>query len=182
VDDPLHMVMAEQIKEMSKIKEAEYESWKQTFSTVLFESRSIAEEFNGKYRTDGYQMQVMEYDMLSFDKYCDILQEQRVSRTWYFAVQIEGPLSRTKVLFFFEHIPNNVDSKQNVHKIILTLVRFDGATYQRLKSEPITLRSIGLKDGQLSFLGAGGQQIQDSTTRILRTLFAELIKAYVRVK
>ena len=79
-------------------------------------------------------MQVIEYDMLSFDKYCDILQEQRVSKTWFFAVQIEGPFSRTKVLFFFEHIPNNVDSKQNIHKIILTLVRFDGTTYQRLLS------------------------------------------------
>jgi hypothetical protein len=48
-------------------------------------------------------------------------------------------------------------------------------------SEPITLREVGFKDGQLLFLNASGQQIHDSTAKVLRTLFAELIKSYVRI-
>jgi len=120
--------------------------------------------------------------MLSFEKYNDILQGKKVSKTWFFSVQIEGPSSHTKVLFFFENIPNIKSFKQNIHKIVLTMVRFDGVNYQRLLSEPITLRSVGFKDGQLIFLNAVGQPIQNSTTLMLKTLFAELIKAYVRIK
>lgn len=181
-DDPLRIVMKERIQEISKIKEAEYESWKQAFSTVLFETRSIIEEFNASYRTYGFQMQLIEFDMLSFEKYLDILQARKVSKTWFYAVQIDGPFSSTKVLFFFEHAPNDLDPELNIHNIIMTLVRFDGTTYQRLLSEPITLREIGFAGGQLIFLGADGRAIADSTTGVLRTLLAELIKAYVRIK
>ena len=182
VDDPLKLVMNEQLKEINKIKEAEYDSWKQAFATLLFESRTIMEEFNRDYHSQRFQMQVTEYDMLSFEKYNDILQGKKVSKTWFFSVQIEGPSSHTKVLFFFENIPNIKSFKQNIHKIVLTMVRFDGVNYQRLLSEPITLRSVGFKDGQLIFLNAVGQPIQNTTTLMLKTLFAELIKAYVRIK
>ena len=181
-DDPLQSVMEERIKELNKIKEAEYESWKQAFSTLLFETRSVVEKFNASYRSYGFQIQVIEFDMLSFEKYLDILQNRKVSKTWFFAVQIDGPFSSIKVLFFFEHVANHLAPKLDTHKIVLTLVRFDGATYQRLLSEPISLREVGLSHGQLIFLGVTGHPIGGSSTVVLKTLFAELIKAYVRIK
>jgi Fic family protein len=182
-EDPLSLIMEEKIKKLSSIKEAEYESWKQAFATLIYEARTIVEEFNGNmlYRNHGFQMQIIDYDMLSYEKYCDIIKDQRVSKTWFFAVQIIGPISRTKILFFFEHIQDGKDAKIKSHKIILTLVRFDGSSYHRMMSEPITLRTIAFKDGQLVFIDASGNQITDSTAKVLKKLFAELIKAYVKV-
>ena len=64
----------------------------------------------------------------------------------------------------------------------MPIKRFDGTSYQRLLSEPITLREIGLFDGQLVFLDATGNMIKEATSVVLKTLFSELIKAYVRIR
>lgn len=184
VNDPLQLIMDEKLKELAETKEAEYDSWKQAFSTLLSEMRSICDEFNSnvRYRSAGFHIDLFEYDMLSFEKYLDILKNKKVSRTWFFGTAIVCYSSNIKVLFFFEHLPTVFGDVPNINKVVLTLVRFNGATYERLTSEPLTLRGVAYCDGQLVFLGRDGNAIKDTPKYALSTLLAELIKAYITVK
>jgi hypothetical protein len=184
VDDPLQLIMDQKLKELAETKEAEYDSWKQAFSTLLFEMRSICEEFNynANYRSAGFHIDLFEYDMLSLDKYKDILKNKKVSRTWFFGSAIIGPSSNVKVLFFFEHLPNYFGEIPDINKVILTLVRYNGATYERLTSEPLNLRGVAYCDGQLVFLGRNSNVLKDPPKYALKALLAELIAAYITVK
>jgi len=181
-DDPLQLVMDQKLKELAEMKEVEYNSWRQAFSTFLSEMKSISEEFNEKYRGKQFHIDLFEYDMLSFDKYVDIIKNKKVSRTWFFGSAIAGPSSSVRVLFFFEHLPSSFGNTPDINKVILTLVRFNGATYERLTSEPLNLRGVAYCDGQLVFLGRGGVTAKDTPRYALKVLLAELIKAYITVK
>ncbi|HOS45885.1 MAG TPA: Fic family protein, partial [Paludibacter sp.] len=181
LDDPLQSIMDQKLKEIEEMKEVEYNSWKQTFTTLLSEMNSICEEFNAKYRPRGFQIDIHEYDMLSFDKYLDILKNDRVSRTWFFGSTISGSSSNVKVLFFFEHLPHYYGSIPNINKVILTLVKFNGTTYERLTTEPLTLRGVAYSLGKLVFLGNKNNTVEDTPRHALKTLLAELIKTYITV-
>ncbi len=184
VDDPLQLIMNQRLKELAEMKEAQYGSWKQAFSTLLSEMRSICEGFNcnSKFRNEGFRIDLMEYDMLSSDKYLDILANKKVSRTWFFGLAVLGPSSYVKALFFFEHLPVHFGDMPEINKVMLTLVRFNGATYDRLTSEPITLRGVAYSNGQLVFLGRNSIIEKDTPRHALTVLLADLITAYVTVK
>jgi len=182
IDDPLQSIMDKKLRELSETKEAEYNSWKQAFSTLLTEMKSICDEFNIKFRSTGFQIDLIEYDMLSFDKYLDILRNKKVSRTWFFGSTIAGPSSDVRVLFFFEHLPNYFGDIPYINKAILTLVRFNGVIYERLTFEPLSIRGVAYCDGQLVFLGRSSNVINDTPKHALKVLLSELIAAYITVK
>jgi len=103
----------------------------------------------------GYRIRLNEYDMLSFEKYMNISQQKKVSRTWFLGIEMNSPGSNVRILFFFEYAPQKILSKKNASRVSLTLAMFDGTLYRRLTSEPISLREIGFADGQPVFVYTG---------------------------
>jgi hypothetical protein len=92
---------------------------------------------------------------------------------------MSGPGTSVRTLFFFEHASPKITSRRNASRVSLTLARFDGTLYQRLSSEPISLREIGFADGQLVFIYNDGVADEGTLGLILKTFLAEVIKAYL---
>jgi hypothetical protein len=64
-------------------------------------------------------------------------------------------------------------------KVSLVVSRFDGSQYQRLDSEPISLREIGYRDGELEFLSREGIVPVKGIRQMLVIFLLEIIKSYL---
>ena len=100
VDDPLTTVMREKVLEQEKIRQADYDAWKQSFLTISAELKALVESFSGNYKyiQAGFKMKFREYDLLTFEKYDDISKGKGSTKTWFVGLEISGPRSRERVL------------------------------------------------------------------------------------
>ncbi len=180
-ENPLVSVMQQKLLEENKIREARYEAWKQSLLTIPAEFKAIIESFNSNqdYRTAGYRIKMQEYDLLTQDKYEDIGAGKGATKTWFLGLEISGPNSRERVLFFFSHASSKITEDVKSSKVGLVASRFDGSRYQRLGSEPISLREIGYRDGQLLFLSRDGVISSKNVRQTLTLFLAEIIKSYI---
>lgn len=180
-DDPLAAIMSGKVLERRKTVEAEYEAWKQCILTLPAELKTIVEAFNGNvaYREAGYKIRCQEYDLLTFEKYLDIRGGRGVSKTWFLGLDMVGPQTRQKFMWFFNGASWILKQKEVASPVSLAISRFDGSRYLRLSSEPIGLREIGYRQGSLSFATREGIVMEGSVRRILQGFLADTIKSYL---
>lgn len=181
IRDPLALVMETKIERQRQVVEANYLAWKQSFAVLQSELRSIVEQFNSdtRYRNAGYRINLLEYDVLPFDKYLDITLGKKVSKTWFVGVEIIGPQSKERMLFFFERFVEKARDKKVLSPVSLVLARSDGASYRKLESEPVSLREVAYSDGQLIFSYSNDQIVTGNVRLTLKTMLAEVIKSYL---
>jgi len=180
-EGPLAAVMREKIRRYQEVRLAEYDAWRQSFLTVLAELKAIAQFFNSNsdYTRFGFGMNLRDYDVLTLEKYEDITSGSRVTKTWFVGLEILGPESRERLLFFFNRASRSLGHDPKTSRVSLAISRFDGNRYQRLSAEPITLREIGYRDGELFFFSKDAV-IQSSNVReTLESLLKEVIESYL---
>ena len=179
--DLLSKVMQAKVEKYNKLSEANYEAWQSNFRVMQSELIAIAEEFNSNeiYQKIGCRMKVNVYDIISFDKFLDIILGNKVSKTWFMSVEIITPDLREKLLFFFSRYLKEKWQKNISIPISLVATRYDGSSYRILHSEPISLRETIYSDGQLLFLCAGGRVIEGNVYETLRNMLAEVIETYL---
>jgi len=180
-ESPLASIMKEKILHRNKVRLANYEAWKQSFLTVLAELNAIAEFFNSTadYAQSGYGMTLREYDLLALEKYEDIINGRKATRTWFAGLEIVGPDSRERVLFFFNRASRSIMQDEKASRVSLAISRFDGNQYNRLSSEPITLREIGYRDGELLFFSRDEVLSFSSVRYALESFLKEIIASYL---
>ena len=180
-DNPLVTVMRQKLLEQEKIKQAEYEAWKQSILTIPAEFGAIIESFNNDdiSKQARFKIRLHQYDLLTPEKYDDISLGKGVSKTWFLILELYGPHSREKILFFFHRATKKIADEVKASKVGLIASRFDGEQFQRLDSDPISLREIGYNDGELIFYSNDGSISRGNVRETLMLFLAEIIKSYV---
>lgn len=173
--------MKTKVVERQRTIEAEYEAWKQSVLIIPAELRAVVESFNANelYGRAGYHMRCQAYDLLTLEKYVDITRGKGVSKTWFVGLDIAGPSSREKVLWFFSGASWILKQDPNVSRVSLAVSRFDGTRYIRLNSEPISLREIGYRQGTLLFVSREREVEDGSVRKVLQSFLADIIKSYL---
>jgi len=181
LEGPLAAVMKAKIRRFQEVRLAEYAAWKQSFLTVLAELKAIVQFFNSNadYTRAGYGINLRDYDVLALEKYEDISSGRRASRTWFVGLEILGPDSRERLLFFFNRASRSIAQDPKASRISLAISRFDGSRYQRLSAEPITLREIGYRDGELLFFSKDAVLTSSNVRETLESLLKDVIESYL---
>ncbi|MEA3361469.1 MAG: Fic family protein, partial [Thermodesulfobacteriota bacterium] len=178
-DDPLEIVL--EIKREAVLREemARFEASLQAFSTLLSETKALAEAIrsNPKYNYLGFSVNVKEHDVIDFDKYLATLAGGKVPSTWYFIVEICGPNGAEKLLLAFDQC-KRADEK-NGYDISIELLRYDGQEYIKLSSEPISLRYVFYSNGNLMFVNNDGSETEGRVRHEMALMVAEVIKGYL---
>lgn len=175
--DPLSFVMKSRIEEFRKLKEIRYEAWNHSFAGLRLELKSIVEEFNTKYGFIDYKIRLMEFDILPFEKYLDIEEGKKFTKTWFLGIEISSNSSTERLLFFFNRSTGLLPL--NASKVSLMLARYDGTSYQKLTTEPIDLHEVGYVDGDLAFAYADGTLTKGNLPFVLKKVLAQLIESYM---
>jgi hypothetical protein len=180
-DDPLATIMRSKVVEQQNKVEAEYEAWKQSVLTIPAELGAVVESFNANeaYARAGFQMRCHVYDLLPIEKYMDITNGRAVTKTWFIGLDIFGPQSRERVLWFFTNASWTVKQDKQSSRVSLGISRFDGNRFIRLGSEPISLREIGYRLGTLLFVSRERKVTEGSARKVLQGFLADVIKSYV---
>ena len=173
--------MFPKIQRQKRIQKANYESWQKSFSGFKSEFTSIIDEFNSneEYQGAGFMMRAFEYDMLSYEKYRNICCGKKVSRTWFYGVEIAGPTGREHLLFFFVFCRKRYTENKTLSPVSLIIARSENGGYRILESEPISLREIGYSDGQLIFFHSNGKIKTGEVRMTIKTMLAEVIRSYL---
>lgn len=179
LDDSLAAVMKKKVHELAQVRVAEYRAWQQSFLTVLAELKAVVEAFNAEYKQQGFQIYVKEYDLLTFEKYDDICNGRGATRTWFLGLELISPRCRERLLLFFNRGDWKITQDPKASKVSLVVSRFYGARYQRLKAEPIGLREIGYRDGELIFLYPDAISKAASVREVLTKFLSEVIESYL---
>jgi hypothetical protein len=181
LEGPLAAVMKEKIRRYQQVRLVEYDAWKQSFLTVLAELKAIVQFFNSNtdYTRAGYGMNLRDYDVLALEKYEDITTGRRASKTWFVGLEILGPGSRERLLFFFNRASRSIAQDPKASRVSLAISRFDGNRYERLSSEPLTLREIGYRDGELLFFSKDAVLTSSNVRETLESLLKEVIESYL---
>lgn len=180
-DDPLAAIMKSKVVEQQKNIEAEYEAWKQSILTIPAELGAVVESFNTNevYVRAGYQMRCYVYDLLPIEKYRDIANGKGVTKTWFIGLDIIGPRSRERVLWFFNAASWVLKQNTQASRVSLAISRLDGTRYVRLNTEPIGLREIGYRQGALLFVSREKKVEDGSVRKVLQGFLADIIKSYL---
>jgi molecular chaperone DnaK (HSP70)/fido (protein-threonine AMPylation protein) len=180
IDGPLAAVMKEKMLERKQIKRAVYEAWIQSFKTISAELKTIVESFNNHpHFQEEFRIKLQEYDLLPFEKYQDICAGKRATKTWFVSLEISDPTSCEKVLLFFNRASRSIERDPQASKVSLAVSRFDGTRYQRLYNEPIKLREIGYRNGELLFLSRDQVMSFSGVRYALEAFLADIIKSYM---
>lgn len=145
----------------------EYEVWKSqisVFRTLLKECVSEIEEYLPQ-----LELSVKDYDVLTFSQYLDILEDRKVTNTWYINLNIYEPEKKNGIsfIFYFERFklskPVEILGNKNIRdakgrrlrkesppQIKLYVSSRKGRKSQDLKKE-IDLMNVGTWGDQLSF-------------------------------
>ncbi|HMH43697.1 MAG TPA: Fic family protein [Pyrinomonadaceae bacterium] len=179
VEDLLTIVMAEKIREREKLLRADYEAWNQSFIAFLAELQAVAQLFNHKYAEVGFTTRLREYDLLTYEKYDDFRMGKKGTKTWFANVSVSNQRSREKMMFQFEHATRSITEDPAANQVSLIVNRLYGSIYRPLQTEPITLREIGYRDGELLFVSKDGIIPMRDVRQVLRIFLAELIRAFL---
>jgi hypothetical protein len=171
------LVMRSKIDSIKMLKQLNYEAWKQSYTGLQSEAISIIEEFNARYYTNGFSVKAADFGMIPFEKYIDIEDGKKFTRTWFLGLEVTGPNSKERFLFFFNRTSDTFPKEYN--RVSLTVARYDGSAYQRITSEPISLREIIYKEGELIGLCSEGSEEQRNMRKMIRNLLAEIISSYM---
>jgi Fic family protein len=180
-EDPLSVIMKTKVVEQQKNVEAEYEAWKQSVLTIPAELAAVVESFNANdlYVHSGYNMRCHVYDLLPIEKYREITAGKSVTKTWFIGLEMSGPRSRERVLWFFTGASWVLKQDTQASRVSLAISRSDGTRYVRLNSEPISLREIGYRQGMLVFV-LRDKKIEDGSVRkVLQGFMADIIRSYL---
>jgi hypothetical protein len=180
-DDPLATIMRSKVVEQQKKVEAEYEAWKQSVLTIPAELKTVVESFNANelYARAGFQMRFHVYDLLPIEKYNEISNGRSATRTWFIGLDILGPESRAKILWFFNNASWTMKQDKQSSRVSLGISRFDGNRFVRLTSEPISLREIGYRQGTLLFVSRDRTIAEGGVRKMLQGFLADVIKSYI---
>lgn len=180
-DDPLAAIMKSKVVEQQRNVESEYEAWKQSVLTIPAELRAVVESFNTNevYMRAGYQMRCHVYDLLPIEKYWDISSGKSVTKTWFIGLDMVGPRSKEKVLWFFNGASWLLKQNAQASRVSLAISRFDGTRFARLNTEPIGLREIGYRQGALLFVSREKRVEDGSVRKVLQGFLADIIKSYL---
>jgi hypothetical protein len=181
-EDLLISLVRTKVVQRQKAIEAEYEAWKQSVLTIPAEFRAVIEEFNANEicQRHGYRMRSTAYDLLTLEKYTDITCGRKVTRTWFVGLDLIGPSSREMLMWFFTGASGFLlGTDTNISRVALAVSRFDGTRYVRLSSEPINLREVGYRQGNLLFVSSD-RKVEEGNARLaLKTFLADVIRSYL---
>jgi len=181
-EDPLLSVMKAKVVQREKAIEAEYDAWKQSVLTIPAEFGAVIEEFNANelYQRHGYRMRCTPFDLLPLEKYTDIACGRKVTRTWFVGLELVGPSSREMLMWFFTGASwFLLKQGSSISRVALAVSRFDGTRYVRLGSEPIDLREVGYRQGNLLFVSRN-KKVEEGNARLaLKTFLADVIRSYL---
>jgi len=157
-----------------------YESWKNYFLLLKKELSLIVDAFNStkEYRNAGFRMKFYDYDMLSFEKYMDLCNGKKATKTWFIAFALETPTRQERILFFFVSSTRKI-AEIKISPVSLIIARAEDGGYKILVSEPINLREICLSEDQLVFFDAENNFEQGNIKTQLQILIADVIKSYL---
>jgi hypothetical protein len=180
-DDPLTAIMKAKVVERQRTVEADYEAWKQSVLTIPAELRAVVEAFNANdvYTRVGYRMKCQIYDLLTLEKYVDIASGRNASRTWFVGLEMVGPASREKAMWFFNAASWVLRQESRASRVSLAISRFDGTRYMRLDTEPISLREIGYRQETLLFVLREKKVEEGSIRKALQGFLADIIRSYL---
>lgn len=178
-EDPLFIVLEEKAEDRVRKERARLDALLQAFSTLLSETKAIAEAIktNSKYSYLGFSVNVKEYDVIDVDKYLAALSGSKIPSTWYFVIEISGPTGVEKILLAFDRC-ERADEKEG-YDIGLEVLRFDSQEYIKLSSEPISLRYVRYNNGNLIFINNDGSTVEGRVRHEISLIIAEVIKAYL---
>jgi hypothetical protein len=180
-EDPLAAIMKSKVVEQQKHIEAEYEAWKQSILTIPAELKAVVESFNANEVSlgAGYYLKCHVYDLLPIEKYRDIASGKSVTKTWFIGLDIVGPRSKERVLWFFNGASWILKQNTQVSRVSLAISRFDGTRFVRLHTEPISLREIGYRQGTLLFVSREKKVEDGSVRKLMQGFLADIIKSYL---
>jgi hypothetical protein len=92
LDDPLIAILRAKTQERQRAVIAEFEAWRQNMLVIPAELKAIADEVNGT--KVGFAVRWQSYDVLTFEKYMDMISGKRVARTWFVTLDVGGSQSR----------------------------------------------------------------------------------------
>jgi len=169
------------LDERIKEKEAEYVIWLSIINKLKEDIFYLVVNFNSSdFKQLGYSMKSIEYDELSFEKYIDLGEGRKVTRTWFFRVDFAYDRSYEKILFFFQHASQQIKKLEYSSPVSLCLARFDGTSYRRLFYEPVQLHEIGISQGNPVFLLSEGKiETGDIKPVVSDFLFYDIARNYL---
>ena len=143
---------------------------------------------------------IKDYDILSYEQYLDILENRKVSNTWYFVLSITDKENSKSMgfVFFFERLKAtgtaNLIDKENTkrpHVKLFVVGRNSGNSFKL--GTNIDLVNVGTHRDQLSFgvnnrnwrkyLGEGNKRasiitVKDNPNKIARTFLDQILFAF----
>jgi Fic family protein len=179
IEDLLTIVMAEKIREREKLLQADYDALNQSFIAFRAELRAVVQLFNHKYAEVGFTTRLREYDLLTYEKYVDFRKGRIGTTTWFADIEVSNQRSRENIMFQFEHATPAITEDPAASQVSLFLNRLQGSVYRPLETEPIALREIGYRDGELLFVSQEGMMPMRDTRQVIRIFLAELIRAFL---
>ena len=179
----------------------QYEVWKNqinTFKTIL--EKNI--EFISK-TLPNYTFSIKDYDILSYNQYVDILEDRKVSNTWYFSLSIKDEKTAKNMgfIFYFERFKptgkvdlSKPEMKIKPHIKLYVTGRKEQESFWLARS--IDLVNIGTHRDQLSFgvhnvkwrpeikdqnTRASIITIKDNPNKIVRTFIDQILYTYFNI-
>lgn len=190
----------------SKAKETfsyQYEVWSNqlnVFKTILIKNVETLDKI-----LPHITFEIKEYDILSYEQYLDILEDRKVSNTWYIVLHIFNTENKKKMnfVFYFERLKvlekaNLADADKTTQKphVKLFVVGRKSQASERLDRNNIDLVNVGTYQDELSFgvynrnwdpkLGKDNPRsaiitVKDNPNRIIRIFLDQILYKYFDV-
>ena len=143
-------------------KKIEYEIWKSNLNVFQERFKSVLASFNDALPNHSFQYR--EFDIISFDKYIALLEEDKITNDWFITISIYDNFSKRKIFLIFKfkyhsfkkvkNIFNNKVKLKDGTSVLLTINKKDndtGHTLPLFDDNDISLINIGSFKDQLIF-------------------------------
>lgn len=144
-------IIQNKTSQLEMLKEKTFESWSSSYDELLKNIEYYANEFNSndEIKKIGYNIKLIKYDQLTFEKYLELESGKSTPKTWYFRIDISRANKYEKIMFFFQKASQFVQSQTNANKVSLGVARYDGKQFRRVIHEPINLHELFFKNDQI---------------------------------
>jgi fido (protein-threonine AMPylation protein) len=170
-------------------RESRYKAWAAAFESFREEFSNAGTVLNETYKTTPFYVKFFGYDTLPLEKYEGLVNGTRTPKTWFNGCEIAFEQRREKFVFFFQGLSYQFAlTARRKHialpprDVSLAVSRWADGVYRRLQDEPVCLREVAYKDGQLLFFVANGPGSWDVTfspmSDIINNFFADAIEAF----